>query len=38
MCLCVAAALTEDFSALRVDMLQDVLQTNGVMIHESDLR
>ena len=33
-----AAALTEDFSALRVDMLQDVLQTNGVMIHESDLR
>lgn len=33
-----AAALTKDFSALRVDMLQDVLQKNGVMIHESDLR
>ena len=33
-----AAALTEDFSALRVDVLQEVLQTNGVVIHENDLR
>lgn len=32
-----AAALTEDFSVVNMDLLQDVLQANGVIIHESNL-
>jgi hypothetical protein len=33
-----AAALTEDFAQLDVTLLQNVLEKNGVVIHESNLR
>ena len=33
-----AAALTEDFAQLNVTLLQNVLEKNGVVIHESNLR
>ena len=32
-----AAAMTDDFSALDVSVLQDKLKQNGVVLHESDL-
>lgn len=33
-----AAAMTDDFSALNISELQEVLQKNGVVLHEKDLR
>ena len=32
-----AAAITNDFSKLNVKLLQQILENNGVIIHESDL-
>ena len=32
-----AAAMTDDFSALNVKELQDVLQRSGVVLHENEL-
>ena len=32
-----AAAMTDDFTALDVAKLQDVLRKNGVVIHEEDI-
>ena len=33
----VAAAMTEDFSALDVSLLQEKLRESGVVLHEKDL-
>lgn len=33
-----AAALTDDFSALEIEELQNILRKNGVVIHEKDLK
>ena len=33
-----AAAITDDFGALDVRILQEILQNNGVVLHEKDLK
>ena len=33
-----AAAITDDFGALDVRVLQEILQNNGVVLHEKDLK
>ena len=34
----VAAAMTDDFSTIDIKKLQEILQANGVVLHESDLK